>query len=154
MTQAERERSSRRQSAPCADDREGPSVPRPARAAAPREDTTGSNATEARGSNDATRLSSMREIGDFPLAVRTRCVLTTLPDESGKRPESADSGNITRERRSLERQRVLEAESAEGFLDPGIPYLNTISITLVVIAVTVCRYDRTTACGRTGTDAQ
>ena len=90
-----------RQSAPCADDREGPSVPRPARAALrgaseasasgrrtastasrePREDTTGSNATEARGSKDATRLSSVREIFDFPRAVRTLRVLTTLPDD-------------------------------------------------------------------------
>ena len=70
-----------RQSAPCADDREGPPVPRPARAALPREDTAGSNATEERGSTDATRLSSVREIEDFPLAVRTRRVLTTLPDD-------------------------------------------------------------------------
>ena len=35
--------------------------------------------SEERGSKDgsASRLSSLREIGDFPLAVRTRCVLTT-----------------------------------------------------------------------------
>ena len=70
-----------KQSAPCADDREGPTVPRPTRTAQPREDTTGSNATEERGSKDASHLSSVREIGDFPLAVRTRRVLTTLPDD-------------------------------------------------------------------------
>jgi hypothetical protein len=50
------------------------------RAAAPREDTTGSSAIEERGSKDATRLSSVREIGDFPLAVRMHGILTTLPD--------------------------------------------------------------------------
>ena len=52
-------------------------LPRPARAATPREDTERS---EERGSNDALRLLSLREIEDFPLAVRTRRVLTTLPD--------------------------------------------------------------------------
>ena len=45
-----------------------PAAPAP-RAALPREDTTGSNATEEHGSKDAMRLSSVREIGDFPLAV-------------------------------------------------------------------------------------
>ena len=58
-------------------------LPRPARAAAPREDTTGSTATEERGSKDGSRsrLSSVREIEDFPLAVRTHRVLTTLPND-------------------------------------------------------------------------
>ena len=39
--------------------------------------TTGSNATEERGSKDATRLSSVREIEDFPLAARIRRILAT-----------------------------------------------------------------------------
>ena len=39
--------------------------------------TTGSNATEARGSKDAMRLSSVREIEDFPLAARIRRILAT-----------------------------------------------------------------------------
>ena len=50
-------------------------------------------------------------------------------DIAGRSPargqNPADSGTITRELRSLERQRVPEAESAEGFLDPGILCLNT-----------------------------
>ena len=70
-----------RRSAPCADDREGPPVPRPAgvaaspprnwlpaapatRAAAPREDTTGRIAAEARRSEDL-RSSAITKISDF-----------------------------------------------------------------------------------------
>ena len=51
--------------------REGPEVPRPARAATPREDTAGSNATEEHGSTDATRLSSVREIRRCPACSHT-----------------------------------------------------------------------------------
>ena len=69
--------------------REGPPVPRPARAALPREDTTGSSAIEARSESRAARR--RRRLG---------------PCERAEGPRA-------------------EVESAEGFLDPGILYLNT-----------------------------
>ena len=188
---------------PCADDREGPAVPRPAgvaatpsrnwlpaapapRAALPREDTTGSNATEERGSKNAMRLSSVRENRRFPACSQNASRSADIAgnrrfpacsqnavhsdDIAGRRPASGqnpqDSGNITRERRSLERQRVpgseatespravragrarrfhrlefaarsaahgprADVERAEGFLDPGIPYLNTTGLAVV-----------------------
>ena len=44
----------------------------------PGDASTAANAvSEARGSKDATRLSSLREIGDFPLAARIRRILAT-----------------------------------------------------------------------------
>jgi len=44
------------------------------RAVVPREDTTGRIAAETHGSKDAMRLSSLRELGDFPRAV----IVTTV----------------------------------------------------------------------------
>ena len=97
----------------------------------PREDTTGSNATEERGSKDASRLSSVREIFDFPLAARIRRILATSR-------ESVALSNDSESRAARRRSRLgpcerasgprAEVESAEGFLDPGIPYLNTTEI--------------------------
>ena len=121
----ERDRRSLRQSGIARRPQGSLRLPRPARAASPREDTTGSTATEERGSNDAVRRSSVREIGDFPLAVRTRRVLMTLPETSGKRPESVgfwqhhESASLSRTTASSGSQ---ERRGLSGFPDS---YLNT-----------------------------
>ena len=88
----------------------GPAVPRPARAAAPREDTAGSSATEERGSKDAMRLSSLREIEDFPLAVRTLRVLTTSRESSALSNDSE-----SRAARRLRRLEPCERAVRGGF---------------------------------------
>ena len=83
-----------------------PAVPA-TRAAPPREDTAANAVSEARGSKDATRLSSVREIEDFPRAVRMHSILTTLPD---------DVRQAARIRRSLAppRERVAVSNDSES----------------------------------------
>ena len=55
------------------------------RAVAPREDDYGPPCDEARGSTDATRLLSLREIGDVPLAViLPAVVLSSAPTMFGR----------------------------------------------------------------------
>ena len=112
--------------------------------------TAGSNATEERGSKDAN--------ASFVIAGNQR-----FPACSQNAPRSDD---ITRELCSLERQRVPGVESAEGFLDSSIPYLNTTRGSertvknarpvwpLVAIVVPVCRYDRTPSCSRCRNDSR
>ena len=63
-------------------------LPWPARAAAPREDTTESEAIEEHGSKDAARRSSLREIEDFPLAARIRRILATSRESVARSTDS------------------------------------------------------------------
>ena len=65
---------------------------------------------EERGSKDATRLSSLREIEDFPLAVRTRCVLTT-----SRESEALSNDSEPRAHESARASEVLSGcESTSG----------------------------------------
>ena len=125
------------------------------RAARPREDTTGSNVTEARGSKDAN--ASFVGAGNRRFPACSQNALRS-DDIAGLRPASGqhppDSGTITRELRSLERQRVPGSEATaspravragrrpasrrrkrrgrSGLLDP---YLNT------TVGWIVCSYE-------------
>ena len=88
-----------------------PAVPAP-RAAPSREDTTGRTATEKRGSSDASFVSAGNR-GCHACSQNAPC-----PDDSAApRPASGqnprDSGDITRKRRSLERQRAVARRRAK-----------------------------------------
>ena len=82
----------------------------------PRDEASGRSdvgaTTRERGSNDgsASRLSSLREIFDFPLAVRTLRVLPTLPD---------DVRQAARIRRILAPSRESEALSNDSEAQPA-----------------------------------
>ena len=90
--------------------------------------------SEDRGSNDGSpsRLSSVREISDFPLAVRTRRVLTTVPDDVRQAARirrilapSRESSALSNDSESQpSRAQPLPAPPGGGF-SASIAYLNT-----------------------------
>ena len=136
VTQAEREpqapSGSRRRAPTTA---KGPPVPRPARAATPREDTTGRTAAEARRSEDL-RSSVITKISDFRTTASRGQRGDGVASSRASGPCEAVSPPRIRgaERRAWPASRRRECRGLSGFLNP---YLNTAVIAVRITGLAV-----------------